>query len=332
MRYELVVGTMKLRRIINISWVGVLVAACTGIVFARNVSHVGLARPDNRVVEVTTEPTAPVLMARFSTPQTTLSTLERPAPIATSRPSLTPTTTNTLAATIQILLENNDPPSLTPSPDPLSGFQICSPLADIVIQDLPRLISEAYNPPPMGSDARHQGVDFAFYNWKGHRRIDGTVIQSVLPGQIAAALNDTFPFGNLVIIETRSNQLPEEVKQTLQIPEDRSLYLLYAHMKDESLLVQLNDTVKPCQPIGAVGNSGNTLASHLHLETRIGPPGMRFTGFSAFVESASEADKKNYRLWRISGQFLHFNPMNLLLFGFKAPPSPTPPAPEVEQE
>ncbi len=333
----LVVRFMSLRRIINISWIVVLVAVCVGIAFARNGAYgdnkAGFDGANHNVVELTGEPTLPVLMARFTTPQPTDNALERP--ILTVFPTTTPASIPTMkppTATMGILVESNKFPSPTPSPDPLSEFQICSPLAGILIRDLPRLVSEPYDPPPMGSDARHQGVDFAFYNWKGHRFIDGTIIQSVLPGQVAAALNDTFPFGNLVIIETRSDQLPQDVKQTLQIPEDRSLYLLYAHMKDESLLVQLDEVVKPCQAIGAVGKSGNTLASHLHLETRIGPPGARFTGFSAFVDSASDADKKNYRLWRISGQFLHFDPMNLLLIELGMPPTPTPQASDVERE
>lgn len=331
MGHELVVRFMSLRRIINIFWIVVLVAVCIGITFARNDAYgddkAGFDGANHSVVELTGEPTLPVLMARFTTPQSTDNALERPIPTVfpTSTPASIPTM-NTPTATMDILVESNESPTPTPSPDPLSGFQICSPLAGILIRDLPRLVSEPYDPPPMGSDARHQGVDFAFYNWKGHRHIDGNVIQSVLPGQVASALNDTFPFGNLVIIETRSDQLPQDVKQTLQIPDDRSLYLLYAHMKDESLLVQLGEVVKPCQAIGAVGKSGNTLASHLHLETRVGPPGVRFTGFSAFVDSASDADKKNYRLWRISGQFLHFDPMNLLLFEFGIPLTPTPKA------
>lgn len=337
MRYELVVGFMSLRRIINISWIIILVAVCSGIALVRRGANrdtnVGFDRANNGVVELTGEPTFPVLMARFTTPQATANALERLIPTVFPTPTLAPTQAmHTPTATLRIVDGGNESPSPTPSPDMLSGFQICSPLADILIQDLPRLISEPYDPPPMGSDARHQGVDFAFYNWKGHRRIDGTIIQSVLPGQVAAALNDTFPFGNLVIIETRSNQLPEDIKQTLQIPDDRSLYLLYAHMKDGSPFVGLNDVVNPCQPIGAVGRSGNTLASHLHLETRIGPPGARFTGFSAFVDSASEADKRNYRLWRISGQFLHFDPMHFLLFEFELPPMPTPWVSKAERE
>ena len=65
-----------------------------------------------------------------------------------------------------------------------------------------------------------------------------------------------------------------------------------------------------------VGRSGNSIIYHLHLETRIGPSDARFDSMSAFLDSASAEDRENYRKWRTSGEFRHFDPMDLLLFDF----------------
>jgi murein DD-endopeptidase MepM/ murein hydrolase activator NlpD len=138
-------------------------------------------------------------------------------------------------------------------------------------------------------------------------------VQSVLKGWVSAALADTYPLGNLVIVETQREILPQALVEALDIPADRSLYLLYAHL-DEPPLVNPGDEVAACQLLGAVGRSGNTLVAHLHLETRLGPPGATFNGLSRFTDSATEEERANYNLWRISGVFRHFDPMSLLMF------------------
>ena len=64
---------------------------------------------------------------------------------------------------------------------------ICSPLVHVELKDLPRVVSEGYNPPPMGSDARHQGVDFCYYNWKGQGKLEGTPAKAIFSGRVAAS-------------------------------------------------------------------------------------------------------------------------------------------------
>lgn len=246
----------------------------------------------------------------------------------TTMPPATPTTTRPAAeqaARAQPLLVMT--PTLPPSatPDPLDGFQICTPLNDILLEDLPRLISDGYHPPPVYySDERHPAIDIAFYNWKGHRQIAGTPVQSVLPGWVTAAEADTFPMGNVIIIETRAEQLPPELRAALDMADDRSLYILYAHMQADSLQVSLGQSMSACQTIGQVGKTGNTLAPHLHLETRLGPPGASFDGFQGYIEEATIQEKRNYRTWTTSGQFLHFDPMRLLMFYIGVTPTPGP--------
>ena len=78
----------------------------------------------------------------------------------------------------------------------MPAFQICTPVADILLEDLPRLISDGYRPPLLYySDARHPGIDIAFYNWKGYRQISGAPVQSVLPGRVALAEKRDVPSG-----------------------------------------------------------------------------------------------------------------------------------------
>jgi murein DD-endopeptidase MepM/ murein hydrolase activator NlpD len=238
----------------------------------------------------------------------------------TPKPFPTRTPTEQPPATSQpepVLLP--DPTDIPPEPTelPLPAVDsLCSPLEFVDLKDLPRMISDGYRPPPKGSDARHQGVDFAYYHWKGQGPIEGTSIKAVLPGIVAVSEKDSYPFGNVVVIETLRRQLSADIQNEFGIYEGDSLYSLYAHMKDGSPLVVLGEAVAACEPVGFVGKTGNTQAAHLHFETRVGPAGMRLDGFTLYTETASEQEKKNYRLWSISGQYLTFDPMRLLLFSF----------------
>ncbi len=163
-----------------------------------------------------------------------------------------------------------DPTIIPPRPSdvPLPAIdRLCSPLEFVDLKDLPRIISDGYRPPPKGSDTRHQGVDFAYYHWKGQGPIEGTRIQAILPGVVSISEKDSYPFGNLVVIETPRQRLPEAIQEEFEIDEGYSLYSLYAHMKAGSPLVATGEEVEACQPVGFVGKTGNTLAAHLHFET-----------------------------------------------------------------
>ena len=267
-------------------------------------------------------------LSRFSRPTATLADLlaRRAAPLSptpTSRPTATRTPKPELKAAQSAATGSQataapviDTPTQLSTSVPV--FRVCSPLFDILREDLPRLVSDGYHPPPrLRPDDRHQGVDFAYYHWKGGGPIAGTGVQSVLAGRVAMAIEDSFPYGNVVIVETEFTDLPEGLREALNMPDGQSLYLLYAHLEKESLQVKLGDLVTACQLVGAVGRTGNTQAYHLHLETRLGLPGTTFTGMSAFTDTASDDEKRNYRTWRISGKYQHFDPMKLLLYGYE---------------
>jgi murein DD-endopeptidase MepM/ murein hydrolase activator NlpD len=189
--------------------------------------------------------------------------------------------------------------------------RICSPLAEHGPEELAAIVSDPYHPPPLGKDDRHQGVDFSYYRQAGRATIEGEGVQSVLGGRVAAAIPDSFPFGNLVIVETSKDDLPDGLPQALDLAEGQSLYVLYAHLEAPPL-VQPGDAVQACQALGVVGKSGNAGVAHLHLETRKGPAGSVFGEMAYYTLQASQIARDNYYLWRMSGAFQHFDPMILL--------------------
>jgi len=203
-------------------------------------------------------------------------------------------------------------PTIVTPPTPTGpAFRLCSPLGDTSLEELRLIVSERYRPPPAGSEARHQGVDFAYFRKFNRAAIEGAGIQSILTGQVAAAVVDSFPYGNMLILETPAGSLPEEIAGRIHIEEGESLYVLYAHMERPPSL-SLGDHVEACQPVGTVGKSGNAGGAHLHLETRLGPAGSRFSGMAYYKAWATDEQKANYLLWRTSGTFKHFDPMLLL--------------------
>lgn len=193
-------------------------------------------------------------------------------------------------------------------------FRVCSPLADHLIGELPGIVSSPYDPPPMGKDDRHQGVDFAYYARGTRRSIEGEAVQAILPGWLATVIVDQLPYGNMVILETPAIHLPEEISNSLNIGPGESIYHLYAHF-DETPLPTQGGWIECGQILGYVGKSGyNVPVAHLHLETRIGPVGTRFEGMVFYDTRASLTEMENYKTWRMSGLYRHFDPMTLFIF------------------
>jgi murein DD-endopeptidase MepM/ murein hydrolase activator NlpD len=196
------------------------------------------------------------------------------------------------------------------------------------------MIVNPYQPPTFGSDLPHQGVDLA-ERGTGQIALAGLPVQAVLPGQVALVLNDRFPYGNAVMVETRLDDAPESWLAALQLPEpiptlafipaltcpaldplpawsyeQRSIYLLYAHLRDAPA-VQAGDQVGCAQELGAIGDSGNALNPHLHLEARSGPSAVRLESLAHYDGSATPQEMSNYCIWRVSGWFQHFDPLIL---------------------
>jgi len=108
---------------------------------------------------------------------------------------------------------------------------MCSPLKDETISSIWEIITNIYDPPPPGRDDHHHGVDFAYYRRGNRLSIEGEVVQSVMPGKIAASIQDRLPYGNMVIIETAQSMIPKVIVDKFAIETGESLYSLYAHME-----------------------------------------------------------------------------------------------------
>jgi murein DD-endopeptidase MepM/ murein hydrolase activator NlpD len=154
-------------------------------------------------------------------------------------------------------------------------------------------------------------VDFSYYRRGERTSIQGAGVQAVLSGQVALALADSFPYGNIIIVETPGDSLSPDLAAQIGLMTGEALYILYAHL-DAPPTVAPGEQVAACQRLGAVGKSGNAGIAHLHLEIRIGPAGVRFERMAYYTAQASEAEKAEYLRWRISGDFRHINPMILL--------------------
>lgn len=239
---------------------------------------------------------------------------EQALPTATPSPGMSASPTAPVIASPSFTPTVNLPTAVmtaSVTPTPLPEFAVCSPLQDHPLAELRLIVSDPYRPPPGKSDDRHHGVDFSYYRYAERTTIEGLGVQAVLPGSVAAALADTYPFGNLVIVETVYEILPEDLRIALGIQPGESLYLLYAHM-EAAPRVHPGVTVQPCQALGAVGHSGNAVEPHLHLEARLGLPEALFTEMGEYFPEASAEQRAAYQLWRTSGVFRHLDPMILI--------------------
>jgi murein DD-endopeptidase MepM/ murein hydrolase activator NlpD len=223
----------------------------------------------------------------------------------------TPTTSNLdevrNISTLTQIPDDDHLVEMTSTPEVL----LCSPLTLHPLYELPSIIGDPYKPPRPGREERHHGVDFGYYHYKDRDTMLGEPVQAILPGVVASAIEDRYPYGNMVMIETPRSELTEEIIELIQMAEGQSLYHLYAHLNLPPQIT-LGETVTTCQALGEVGMSGNTDIPHLHLETRIGPSGAVFERMRFYDTRATIEEMETYVLWRTSGEFNHFDPMTLL--------------------
>lgn len=224
---------------------------------------------------------------------------------------------------------------------------VCSPLQGIAHEDLWLITSNEFlfkYPFSEGSpdEKNHPGIDFGFYSttsipsYSGQElhTDDGFPIQAILPGRIVETVNNRFPYGNMVLVETRVDALAPEFLQQLNLPEpfsreelvfrfpcdkdqpriswsqdSKSIYVLYAHMKDPSPY-QPGDQVQCGQVIGGIGATGNSseYIEHLHLEIRIGPSDAEFGIIASYDASATAEERYNYCIWALSQEFQPVDP------------------------
>ena len=274
---------------------------------------------------------APLLLnaCQSKSAQVDLQTLE---PFKTSEPVYRTETATVIARPTGTAIPTATSPA-TGTPTPTTA--ICSPLAGYSRSELEAAVFNPFNPPAAGLDGPHQGVDFADLEPVNRFAQSGLAVQAVLAGKVAARIDDRFPYGNALMIETGLAELPPEWLDSLQLPpaqppqtphpaltcpdaplpdwnaSTRSLYLLYAHLQQASEL-KPGDPVGCGQIVGAVGSSGNALNPHLHLEIRVGPGGARFESLAHYDSSASPEEMASYCTWRVRGIFKLVDPMLLI--------------------
>ena len=232
----------------------------------------------------------------------------------TTAPSTTPQNTPTTAGSAELPLE------------------VCSPLAGYTLPELAGIVVNPYHPPRLGSDDPHQGVDLAQVDPVNGIALTGMPVQVVLAGKVAGQAADRFPYGNMVMIETpledaiavsnlaliMPTPLPERLPPgALTCPDlngsppaasdPRSLYILYGHMQNLPT-VSLGDPVSCGQELGTIGESGNALNPHLHVEVRVGPSGQTFPSMAHYDPSADYSEMAAYCLWRVSGVYQTIDP------------------------
>jgi murein DD-endopeptidase MepM/ murein hydrolase activator NlpD len=247
--------------------------------------------------------------SEFTSPTRPLNTLES---TTTAIPTFF-SITNEPSVTVQSFITPSVPtaPYTSTSTPTATEIQLimCSPLKDETISSIWEIITNIYDPPPPGRDDHHHGVDFAYYRRGNRLSIEGEVVQSVMPGKIAASIQDRLPYGNMVIIETAQSMIPKVIVDKFAIETGESLYSLYAHM-EQSPDVGMGDEVTCGQALGMVGKTGYEIVNpHLHLEMRIGPSGSRFAGMAFYDTSATVEEMDNYLRWRTSGEFTPMDPM-----------------------
>lgn len=246
-------------------------------------------------------------------------------------------TTTAVSATKTLAATGTPAPSGTPAittTPTLLPFAACSPLQGFNQADLLARISNPFDPPAPGSDNPHQGVDLSDFDPADPNRVAvaGRTVQAALPGTVALIQTDRFPYGTAVIVETPLEALPVEwqaqfgaleawpalsTTNPLTCPQAtspferdgtrRSLYVLYAHLGSTADL-RVGDEIECGQTLGALGQSGNALAPHLHFEARVGPAGARLGSLAHYDVSASLQEMAAYCEWRVSGTFIWVDP------------------------
>ncbi|NMC45352.1 MAG: M23 family metallopeptidase [Chloroflexi bacterium] len=255
----------------------------------------------------------------------------------------TPTVTIQVETATFTLEPTSTPTALPPTATPIPYTGISSPLQNISLDELNSVDTNPFDPPPLGFDEPHQGIDYSYYRFENDLMtdsdgIEGLEVLSVLDGTVISVINDRMPYGNAIIIETPLNMLLPQWLAAMQIPEiaatlvpdprhncpdlvndpswddsNRSLYFVYAHLLNPPQF-SIGDAVKSGEVIGQVGNTGNSSNAHLHLELRLGPGGASFDSMAKYDTRASVEEMAAYCTWRISNRFELIDPNTVLQF------------------
>jgi len=218
----------------------------------------------------------------------------------------------TLTAALPSATATQLPPTATLAPPP----SICSPLAVQPIDKLGEIITQPFKMPSIlvdgtykEEDATHHGVDLGYYT-RDKIPFTGTPVLAAFDGKIAAVIHNRPPYGDMVILETPLPQIPTKVLAKQVIPEENSLYTLYAHLQKLQPL-EIGQSIQCGEQLAETGLTGFTGGPHLHFETRWGPAGQTFASMAYYQADITAEERANYQKWRMSGVFQLFDPMVL---------------------
>ena len=240
-----------------------------------------------------------VLLPELPAQQTGLAT-ETKLPIPTPLASMTAQSANNGNLTGEPYVQIA---SLVMAPD-----QLCSPIDGVEIYELQDVISQLFNVPNQLSDNGHHGVDLGSYNFRG-QYLYAIPIRAILAGNVAGITVNRPPIGNVVILETKFEDLPEFLQKTLDISPGESLYHFYGHLIDEPVF-SMGTRVECGQQLNLLGKS-KTVEAHLHLETRIGKSGLLIGPMAFYDAATTEEERSEYLRWRTSGDFRAIDPMTI---------------------
>jgi hypothetical protein len=113
--------------------------------------------------------------------------------------------------------------------------------------------------------------------------IYGDKALAVAEGTVVATIND--------LKEQTPGRLPEDLPieeadgNSVVIDLGDGFFANYAHFQPGSVRVQVGDRVQPGEMLGLVGNSGNSLAPHLHFHVSDGPSPLAAQGLPYLIDS-----------------------------------------------
>jgi hypothetical protein len=181
----------------------------------------------------------------------------------------------------------DDPPPGVPDPEDCVIFRKCP--ADTAENLLPLPLEGNPGWTALYDKDDHPGFDMIS---------DDYTIIAIGNGVVVVVSNDEL-YGNYVIIEYRYENLPQDVREALNLQPGQSIYVQYQHMEAGSITVSPGDYVSAGQVVGTMGNTGRSDGIHLHVEIRIGKSDTFEIGTFSF-DSWDDLIRKNPRLiWAI---------------------------------
>ncbi|MEO7996593.1 MAG: M23 family metallopeptidase [Gemmatimonadaceae bacterium] len=141
-------------------------------------------------------------------------------------------------------------------------------------------------------------------NWYGY----GTPVKSVASGTVVWARADVLEHSALTLVAPDVVEAADALGNAIIVDIGSGRFATYAHLKPGSLLVKLGDRVSAGQTIAALGNSGNSLAPHLHFHISSSPKPLGGEGLPYVLPAFELMGRVNSAASLLSGMAWTLNP------------------------